>query len=776
MIRIRFRRLARRPRIRCRSLFCGAASLLLATVVAAGPLHDPWLERFQVGAWGDPDAVDVVAGFPAGLLEPARLDTVWTTAAAAVLGTTGPEAADLVSRRFLSHLHPAGADSTWRRRALSALLDLESGRPGNQSFDFVRRERLVAGFGAAMERGDPAAAADLAEAVLVDPSRPPLPARERLTWRLRALAAGRLAGQTTGDATTELWPEFADLGSFDTGNAWALWVAMRRAAVRPVLSPDGDQEALGTVLGRLGTAWLTAAELYASSLPADWQAGLGGVLLPAADLAAHFDRFPTPPDDFTRQGWWVRGQRRLHKGAAAAYENLAARDDLKPGWQLDVWRRASERRLLAGAWVEGLADLEQALTLAGHGHGTRGLRLRLRQWTEQALVLALAAEDLASARRIRQLGQTAFAGEEGAAFARETAQWADRLDHPGSDPGPAGDDLVDVVRHRITRGLAPDVVPVSDAARDSFVGRADTDLWELWTVWGLTLADPEPVQGERRARAIRYGNILAGGAASGALADSALAAVALRLGDRDWLPVLLRQAVDTDTVREGGWRTPPWPSPVPDLLPDVRGSELDRHALLGFFLAVGDMRGVLGVAYELPGRGLTRAQKRLFLYPLPAPGPIREAILAADSEPALLLAVARNESLFEPAVRSRAGALGWMQIMPFHYPQRGAVFGAGNWRIPAQSIGRGDGLLVENRRRYAGDPYRVLAAYNAGPGAAGRWDRQLGGDAARDIYLAWIGYPETRSYVEKVLIDREIYSAIIGANYGLTEPVGTIEE
>ena len=43
-----------------------------------------------------------------------------------------------------------------------------------------------------------------------------------------------------------------------------------------------------------------------------------------------------------------------------------------------------------------------------------------------------------------------------------------------------------------------------------------------------------------------------------------------------------------------------------------------------------------------------------------------------------------------------------------------------------------------------------------------RWRKQLGGDERNDVFLAWIGYPETRHYVEKVLIDREIYDAIIG--------------
>jgi len=126
-------------------------------------------------------------------------------------------------------------------------------------------------------------------------------------------------------------------------------------------------------------------------------------------------------------------------------------------------------------------------------------------------------------------------------------------------------------------------------------------------------------------------------------------------------------------------------------------------------------------------------------------------------------APARNESLFEPSVRSRAGALGWMQIMPFHYQERGALPGEGNWRNPGISIRQGDGLLRENSRRFQGNPYLAVAAYNAGPQAASRWERQLGGSPERDIYLAWIGYPETRHYVEKVLIDREIYDWIIRA-------------
>jgi soluble lytic murein transglycosylase-like protein len=248
---------------------------------------------------------------------------------------------------------------------------------------------------------------------------------------------------------------------------------------------------------------------------------------------------------------------------------------------------------------------------------------------------------------------------------------------------------------------------------------------------------------------------------------AALAAVAPLLDE----PRLLGQALDADIARLTGGGTAPRPSLIPALVQKAGRDYVQIHALLGFALAAGDLRGTLGAASLLPQRGLTAAERRLFLYPLPGPGPVRDALLKAGNDPALLLAVARNESLFEAGVRSWAGALGWMQIMPFHYERRGALPGARNWTNAPVSIAAGDRLLADGTRRYHGDPYRMLAAYNAGPEATDRWDRQLGGRAARDIYLAWIGYPETRHYVEKVLTDRAIYQGIIAGPAPATGPV-----
>lgn len=746
----------------------GCAGLLvlgLAGPAAGGPLHDVFLEKFQVGTWPQAADVQIDSGYPADLLAPAVLDSSWVAGADGLLaGLADPDQSDLTPR-LLRACRTDEEATAWASAARTALQDMVAGRQGAPETAFVGLERLVSSFGREVQQGDMAAAAEVAGLILEGAPRLGISPREHLIWELRRRLCLELsdAAKTAGDS---LWPGMTDLGPFDSINAWALWSACRLDSGLPLLPRAGDREKLANYLSRLPEGRLTATDLYESDLAADWIAALGGVLLKSEELPAHFRKYPHPPAGFRQQGLWVRGQRRLRRGLAGSYEQLASRKDLARGWQMDVWRRASELRLLRGAWVEGLADLKQALKLAQDGAGTDSLRRRLREWTEQALVLALAQDDLRTAREVFKLGSDHFTGSAREAFTAETAHWQPRLVRGKKPLPPLPSDSVDRARVEIGAGQARELAASDLQTRERFLAAADRPLWELWREWGLALADPQQVTGKKRERARAYRDFLLAWdpkAPGESPVESVLRLVGARLGDRPWAEELLRATVAVDVGRRTNWRTTPLPSLVPDLLPQVRGSELDRHALLGFCLAIGDMRGILGLAYELPGRGLTRAEKRLFLYPLPADGAIRAAISNAESEPALLLAVARNESLFEPAVRSRAGALGWMQIMPFHYPHKGAVIGSGNWRVPAVSVARGDRLLTENRRRYHGDPYRAVAAYNAGPGAASRWDRQLGGDADRDIYLAWIGYPETRSYVEKVLIDRRIYHEIIGA-------------
>ncbi len=740
---------------------------LWVSVARGGPLFDPFFEEFQVGAYLEPESVPMAGIWPGGLLTPIETDQRWIQAALDLLShpENHPEA---LTHRFLACLDDPPFGSASQMAAAVAELGQPSPGPGlvaagMPGSGFLRTERWRLAVFRAQAGGLAASAARLIAEGLSDPAIQ-LSDREEFIWELRRRQLEHLAGRPV-QVLERPWPDDTGLGPYDTGAVWALWLAHRRAAGLPVLPPDwrGRNEALR--LAGLRQADISPAELFGSGFSEEWKAGLGATLFTGTTLAGHLDRFASPPGDFSAQGWWVKGMRFHQRGHAGHYEKLAARPDLHAGWRMDVWRRASELRVLKSNWDVGLANLDQALAIARENGGTASLRRRLRQWVEQAAVLALAQGRDDLAWQLLDRGDATFQGEAGRVFREETAHWRElRGAEPADEEGTVG-----LAGRVVASGKAPALVAATgDRGREmkqALLAAADRPLWELWFRWGLALADPGPVTGQVRERAIAYGNIMQEGLDSGSdsgQAEVVLAAAAFRLGGRqEILEPLLTRMTDRDAARISGWTTVPMRSPVPSLLPVLRRSQLDMHAVLGLALLLGDMRGCVALAYELPGAGLTAEQKRRFLYPLPAEGPIRQALLEAESEPALILAVARNESLFEPAVRSRAGALGWMQIMPFHFPSRGALPGQSNWASPGVSIRLGDRLLTENRRRYDGDPYLAVAAYNAGPGAAERWRRQLGGTERRDIYLAWIGYPETRNYVEKVLIDREIYDWIL---------------
>jgi soluble lytic murein transglycosylase-like protein len=101
--------------------------------------------------------------------------------------------------------------------------------------------------------------------------------------------------------------------------------------------------------------------------------------------------------------------------------------------------------------------------------------------------------------------------------------------------------------------------------------------------------------------------------------------------------------------------------------------------------------------------------------------------------PALLAAVAKVESNYNPGAVSPAGARGLMQIMP------GTARGLGvNPLDPSQAVDGAARLLAKNLRTFGGSVQLALAAYNAGAGAV----RKYGGIPP---------YAETQAYVPKVL-------------------------
>ena len=101
-------------------------------------------------------------------------------------------------------------------------------------------------------------------------------------------------------------------------------------------------------------------------------------------------------------------------------------------------------------------------------------------------------------------------------------------------------------------------------------------------------------------------------------------------------------------------------------------------------------------------------------------------------DPALLAAVAKAESGYDPTAVSGAGAQGLMQLMPATAASLGV-----DPLDPAQAVDGSARLLGQLLGRFGGRVDLALAGYNAGAGAVQRY----GGVPP---------YPETRDYVARV--------------------------
>ena len=102
----------------------------------------------------------------------------------------------------------------------------------------------------------------------------------------------------------------------------------------------------------------------------------------------------------------------------------------------------------------------------------------------------------------------------------------------------------------------------------------------------------------------------------------------------------------------------------------------------------------------------------------PAPLAAAAALVAErhDVAPALIDAVIRRESGYHVTARSRAGAIGLMQLMPNTARQLGI-----DPRDPISNLDGGSAYLRDQLDRFDGRIDLALAAYNAGPGAVRRY-------------------------------------------------------
>jgi soluble lytic murein transglycosylase len=135
-------------------------------------------------------------------------------------------------------------------------------------------------------------------------------------------------------------------------------------------------------------------------------------------------------------------------------------------------------------------------------------------------------------------------------------------------------------------------------------------------------------------------------------------------------------------------------------------------------------------------------------------------------DPALLSAIARQESKFNPAAESPKGALGLMQLMPSTASYvSNSIRGTDSKRRhmlkdPETSIEIAQTYIQTLLKdpNIKGDMLKLVVAYNAGPGNLAKWKRQYGADDPL-LFIETIPSAETRAYVERVLASYWIYRA-----------------
>ncbi|MBO6782692.1 MAG: lytic transglycosylase domain-containing protein [Alphaproteobacteria bacterium] len=152
-------------------------------------------------------------------------------------------------------------------------------------------------------------------------------------------------------------------------------------------------------------------------------------------------------------------------------------------------------------------------------------------------------------------------------------------------------------------------------------------------------------------------------------------------------------------------------------------------------------------------------------YPVPAWEP--ESGYSVDR--ALVLAFVRQESAFNRRAESRAGARGLMQLMPRTASYVGgerALRGRGKYRLyePDLNLELGQRYVTYllGHRRVSGDLLRLVAAYNAGPGNLGAWERAVEHGDDPLLFIESLPSRETRRFVEQILTNLWLYRNQLG--------------
>jgi soluble lytic murein transglycosylase len=174
-------------------------------------------------------------------------------------------------------------------------------------------------------------------------------------------------------------------------------------------------------------------------------------------------------------------------------------------------------------------------------------------------------------------------------------------------------------------------------------------------------------------------------------------------------------------------------------------------------LAIAAVVVVLAFVTLMAARGPAWLQR--VYHPLRYQAEIAQASRRHGVDPYLVAGVMAAESGYDAAIVSRAGAVGLMQVLPSTARELSGAGDVGSWASPSQLASPpvnaefGAAYLGRLMRRFE-DTRTALAAYNAGPATVAKWLHRPGGGK---ITYADVAFPETKTYVKRVLLEAHYY-------------------
>lgn len=139
-----------------------------------------------------------------------------------------------------------------------------------------------------------------------------------------------------------------------------------------------------------------------------------------------------------------------------------------------------------------------------------------------------------------------------------------------------------------------------------------------------------------------------------------------------------------------------------------------------------------------------------------------------DISKSYAMAIARQESAWNPKVRSPVGATGLMQIMPGTATHTVKMFSIPGYNSASQlldpetNINIGTSYLQYVYQQFGNNRIYASAAYNAGPGRVRTWQGNSAGRINAAAFVESIPFSETRGYVKNVLAYDAYYRYFMG--------------